>query len=204
MNSQKSMKSDNTSKLQSAASESKPIDDVHVPSYAELRKQCENNTNRNLNGSLDQMKEELRDAYMNFMELHDKCVLDIPVIKDMAQTVFYFRPDTFLLDDPNKQAQYRESLLKKISSMPKPEPITYMGDELHRAFCATTADQSRPSVAKRNLVLHFKRRQYSLQHLKYKMLCRWAHLCMDSKSIETGREAVFLYGKLEYSLEQAM
>ena len=95
--------------------------------------------------------------------------------------------------------------MKKISCMPKPEPIAYMGDELHRAFNAIIADQSRPTVAKKNLALFFKRRQYMLQHLKYKMLCRWAHLCIDSKGQETtGRDAVFLYGKLEYSLEQAM
>ena len=142
------------------------------------------------------MKEELRDAYMNFMELHDKCVIDITTIKKDENRVYYFRPDTFLLDEPQKQTQFREALLKKISCMPKPEPITYMGDELHRAFNAIIADQSRPTVAKKNLALFYKRRQYTLQHLKYKMLCRWAHLCTDSKSIETGREAVFLYGKL--------
>ena len=164
-----------------------------------------NSPKRNLDGSLDQMKEELRDAYMNFMELHDKCVIDITTIKKDNSQVYYFRPDTFLLDEPQKQTQYREALLRKISCMPKPEPITYMGDDLHRAFSAIIADQSRPTVAKKNLALFFKRRQYMLQHLKYKMLCRWAHLCIDSKGQETtGRDAVFLYGKLEYSLEQAM
>ena len=105
-------------------------------------------------------------------------------MKSADHQVYYFRPDTFLLDDPNKQANYRESLLRKISSMPKPEPITYLGDEMHRAYCATVADQSQPSVAKKNLALYFKRRQYTLQHLKYKILCRWAHLHTDSKSIE--------------------
>ena len=50
-------------------------------------------------------------------------------------TVYYFKPETFLLDDPEKQRQYRQDLLKKIGSIPKPDPITYLGDELHRSMC---------------------------------------------------------------------
>ena len=41
--------------------------------------------------------------------------------------------------------------------------------------------------------------------MKYKLLNRWAHLSLTSEAIErTGSEATFIYGKLEYSLEQAM
>ena len=32
---------------------------------------------RNLNGSLEQCKEELRDAYMNFKDLQQRCVIDM-------------------------------------------------------------------------------------------------------------------------------
>ena len=146
----------NSTKGQSTVDRSE--EDMKVPSYAELQKMAEKAPKRNLQGSLDQMKEELRDAYMNFMEMQEKCVLDIQSMKSADHQVYYFRPDTFLLDDPNKQANFRESLLRKISSMPKPEPITYLGDEMHRAYCATIADQSHPTVAKKNLALYFKRR----------------------------------------------
>jgi hypothetical protein len=88
--------------------------------------------------------------------------------------------------------------------MPKPEPITYLGDEMHKIFVATVADQSRPTTCKKNLAMYFKRRQYALQHLKYKLLCRWAHLAMKSSQMDTGKDAVFLFGKLEYSIEQAI
>ena len=56
--------------------------------------------------------------------------------------VFYFKPDTFLLDDPEKQRIYREKLLKRITAVPSPEPITFMGDELHRQMLETLQDQS--------------------------------------------------------------
>ena len=66
------------------------------------------------------------------------------------------------MDEPDKQRYFRESLLKKVSAMPKPEPITYIGDEMHRIFLATVADQSRPTICKKNLAMFYKRRQYSL------------------------------------------
>lgn len=66
------------------------------------------------------------------------------------------------MDDPDRQRYFRESLIKKISGTPKPEPITYLGDEMHRSFLATVADQSRPTVCKKNLAMFYRRRQYAL------------------------------------------
>jgi hypothetical protein len=51
--------------------------------------------------------------------------------------VFYFKPDTFLLDEPEKQRQYRDKLMKKITSPPTPEPIQFMADDLHRSLLET-------------------------------------------------------------------
>lgn len=93
---------------------------------------------RNLTGSLEQCKEELRDAYMNFKDLQTRCTIDMKQQATLGQedhTVFYFKPETFLIDDPEHQRQYRDSLLRKVSSIPKPDPITYLGDDLHRSMC---------------------------------------------------------------------
>ena len=95
---------------------------------------------RNLTGSLEQCKEELRDAYMNFKDLQSRCIIDIATVNKTDKQVYYFKPDTFLMDDPDRQRYFRESLIKKISGTPKPEPITYLGDEMHRSFLATVAD----------------------------------------------------------------
>lgn len=41
--------------------------------------------------------------------------------------------------------------------------------------------------------------------MKYKLLCRWAHHALTSETIEKiSPEATFMYGKLEFNLEQAM
>ena len=96
---------------------------------------------RNLEGSLAKSEEELRDAYLNFKDLKQKCVIDIKQKSGLFDSgmddnqVFYFKPETFLLDEPEKQRAYREQLLKRISHPPKPEPISYLADELHRSMC---------------------------------------------------------------------
>ena len=62
--------------------------------------------------SIEQCKEQLRDAYMNFRDLQDRCTFDIKGFAPQAgedpdtqvdARVLYFKPDTFLLDDAEKQ-----------------------------------------------------------------------------------------------------
>lgn len=147
---------------------------------------------------------------MNFKDLQQRCLIGMNgkskyETGDADQQVYYFKPETFLLDEPEKQRIYRDSLLKKVGNVPKPEPINYLGDELHRSMCQTVADRSTPNATKAMLASYFQRRQYSLQHMKYKLLCRWAHHNLTSETIEMiSPEATFLYGKLEFNLEQAM
>lgn len=62
--------------------------------------------------------------------------------------VFYCKPETFLLQDPEYQRQYREQTLKKVAGVPKPEPISFLGDELYRTFVMTVADRSSPDKMK--------------------------------------------------------
>jgi len=40
--------------------------------------------------------------------------------------------------------------------VPKPEPIFYLGDELHRSMCQTLADRSSPKTTKQTLVDYYK------------------------------------------------
>ena len=76
--------------------------------------------------------------------------------------IFYFKPETFLLQDPEEQRLYRENLIKKVSSVPKPEPIAFLGDDFHRNFNMTVSDRSSPKNTKQTLHEYFLRRQYAL------------------------------------------
>lgn len=141
---------------------------------------------------------------MNFKDLKQRCVIDIEHYSKNDHT-FYFQPDSILLDRPEQQSLYREQLLNRICSIPKPEPIMNIADELHRQCHQILADQSTPGLTKRNLAAFFQRRQYQLQHLKYKLLCRWAHFSLTTEQLEKNSTyATVMYGKLEFNLEQAM
>lgn len=89
-------------------------------------------TTKKLEDSLEFCKEKLRDAYMTFKDLKDRCVIDMEQWKEADGHTFYFKPDTFLLDRPEQQSLFREQLLNRICSVPKPEPIQNIADELHR------------------------------------------------------------------------
>ena len=75
-----------------------------------------------------------------------------------GQKVFYFKPETFLLDKPETQREYRDDLLRRVGTIPKPDPITYLGDELHKNMCQTVADRSTAKLTKATLNEFFKRR----------------------------------------------
>jgi hypothetical protein len=88
---------------------------------------------RELQGSLEQCRTALREAYINFKDQSKKCVVDVSPEAKQEGRVFYFRPETFLLQDPEKEQKvFRENLLKRISTIPRPEEISMLGDELHR------------------------------------------------------------------------
>ncbi|CDW83349.1 UNKNOWN [Stylonychia lemnae] len=147
--------------------------------------------------TLDQCQEKLRDVYMNYKDLVHR--------QKGEKRIFYFKPETFLLQDPEKQRVFREKLLKKITAIPNPQPITYMGDELHKQIIETIQDRSQPPLTRKALASFYKRKHYSLQHKKYKVLLRWAHHALTTEYMERiGHEATFKYGKMEYEMENAM
>ena len=48
--------------------------------------------------TLEQCKDQLRDAFMNFSDLQERCVIKINEKPSKDEpTVFYFKPETFLL-----------------------------------------------------------------------------------------------------------
>jgi len=71
---------------------------------------------RNLDGSLEQCRTSLREAYINFKDQSKKCVIDIENYNRGSEgKVFYFQPDTFLLNDPEKEQKCTERTSSKES-----------------------------------------------------------------------------------------
>jgi hypothetical protein len=89
------------------------------------------------------------------LSAHPVCLTD-----KTDKRVFYFKPESFLLDEPEKQRVYRDKLMKKVTTLPNPEPIKYMGDDLHKQILEAIQDKADPTICKKQLANFYKRRQY--------------------------------------------
>ena len=60
-------------------------------------------------------------------------------------------------------------------------------------------------MAKTELVAFFKRRQYNLQHKKYKLLLRWSHYALTSELVDkVSLKFSPTYSKVQFELENAV
>lgn len=57
--------------------------------------------------SVDAMANELREAYMQMKDLSSRCMIDMEHIAKNDERVFYFKPNSVFLDEPEKQRQHR-------------------------------------------------------------------------------------------------
>ena len=98
-------------------------------------------------------------------------------------------------------------MLKRVGALKEPLPSFSLADQcdlevreavLHRQL-------NDPADMRPFLADFYQRRLYNLQHKKYKMLTRWAHFALTSSSIDRlGQQGTFIYGRLEFEIENAM
>ena len=72
-----------------------------------MKKEEKSDSPKNVNGDLQQCEDELRDVYMTYKDLANRCQLQIQDHKKDHERVFYFKPDTILLKDPEEQRQFK-------------------------------------------------------------------------------------------------
>ena len=53
------------------------------------------------------MANELREGYMQLKEISSRCLIDMENISKNDQRVFYFKPNSPFLEDPEKQKTFR-------------------------------------------------------------------------------------------------
>jgi hypothetical protein len=72
-----------------------------------------------------------------------------------------------------------------------------MADDLQESLIETVADRSDPREMRKILASYFQRKQYALQHKRYKLQLRWAHHAIKTRNIEQlGSQATFRCSKL--------
>ena len=60
-----------------------------------------------------------------------------------------------------------------------------MAEELQESLIESVADRSDPREMRKVLANYYQRKQYCLQHKRYKLLLRWAHHAVRTRNIET-------------------
>ena len=121
--------------------------------------------------------------------------------------VFYFKPKSVFLEEPEKQRQFRLNFLKKVGQVKQPISKTGLADQLEQEVREAMVERqlSDPGDMRPFLADFFERRLYNLQHKKYKMLTRWAHFALTSSAIDNiGQQGTFIYGRVEYEIENAL
>lgn len=77
-----------------------------------------------------------------------------------------------------------------------------MADDLQLSLIEAVADRSDPREMRQLLANYFKRKLYTLQHKRYKLLLRWAHHAVRTRHIETiGQHATFRCSKLQWEID---
>lgn len=211
---------------------------------------------RKLTGSLEQANDELRDAFMNYNELANRCTINFkhfrpgqekaeaggdPEIAQQSQSlknmlavpegaedaesesarssaagevksdkeaekkdtkVFYFKPESILMAHPDIQRTYREKLIKQIKALPTMQPPKLLAEELQESLIESVADRSDPTELRKMLFCYFQRKQFGLQHKRYKLLLRWAHHAIRTRTIDNlAMQAQFRNSKLQLELD---
>lgn len=80
-----------------------------------------------------------------------------------------------------------------------------MADDLQESLIETVADRSDPRELRKILANYFQRKQYSLQHKRYKLMLRWAHHAIKTRNIEQlGTQATFRCSKLQWDIDNSI
>ena len=121
---------------------------------------------------------------MQYKDLNQRCTIEMKprtnFTKEEERRVVYFKPETVFLEEPDVQQRYRQQILRKVGEVGKPCEVELLGNKLYQEMTEAIADRSDPPLMRSLLYRHYTRRQYQLQHLKYKMLQRWAHHNLSS------------------------
>ena len=113
--------------------------------------------------NVDAVAGELREAYMQLKDLSSRCMIDMEQISKADSRVFYFKPNSVYLEDPEKQRQYRQRFTQAASSLREPNKRFGVADQLD-AEARALVDQalSDPEQVRTYLADFFERRVYHL------------------------------------------
>jgi hypothetical protein len=85
---------------------------------------------------------ELREGYMQLKEIGSRCQIDMENITKNDRRVFYFKPNSVFLDDPERQKQFRQKVIDKIGEVKPPTSSKGIADQLDDEMRESMIDSS--------------------------------------------------------------
>lgn len=130
--------------------------------------------------SIDRLKSNLRDAYLEMRDLSKRCMIDLQSTEKNDRRIFYFKPESVLLQDMETQRNYREQIIKQVTEAPQILKQPSLAECLAQEELEVLRDDAEPDKVRTYLAQYFQRRSHNLDTRKYKLLLRWAHFALVS------------------------
>lgn len=126
---------------------------------------------------LSNLQARVRDLYMLYRELRARHVLNIdPEVKNRAyKPVFFAKPISVFIKNPEIQKQFRETIVDKIGEIPHPSPMPFQAEKLYEDFEALS-ERNKPDVVRQLLADFFYEQAKNLMHKKVKLMLKWGLL----------------------------
>ena len=148
---------------------------------------------------------QISSKYMAYKELADRCLINLQHVGKGDRRVFYLKPASPFLKEPTEQNRFRHEFVARVGQPPLPEQLTLMADDIQKGFSEKIRDKSEPTATKQELANYFRRRQYQLQHKRYKLLLRWAHFCLTSDLVDkVSLKFSPAFSKIQFELENCV
>ena len=114
--------------------------------------------------NVDAVAGELREAYMQLKDLSSRCMIDMEHINKNDDRVFYFKPKSVFLEEPEKQRQFRQNFLKSVGTLKDPVQKFGLADQLDQEVRDAVVERqlSDPGDMRPFLADFFERRLYNL------------------------------------------
>ena len=76
------------------------------------------------------MANELRESFMQLKDISSRCMIDMENIQKSDNRVFYFKPNSPFLEDPEKQRVMRQDFLDTVGSLKPTSSAKGLPDQL--------------------------------------------------------------------------
>jgi hypothetical protein len=126
---------------------------------------------------LANLQARVRDLYMLYRELRARHVLNAdPEVKNRAyKPVFFAKPLSIFVKNPEIQKLFRESIVDKIGEIPHPSSMPFLSEKLYEEFEALS-EREKPDVVRQLLADFFYEQAKNFIHKKVKLLLKWGIL----------------------------